>query len=129
MHIFSSFLVGWLRGMSSDLPLCLASTNMVVTMSDPMSHEFILQVPHFCEELDRLGQGSFHSDGCTVHDDLYEWPVTMHSEKPPSRCLCPVIILCYSTHTGVLFQAVSDDLVSKVRLSCSCQWNLQLSHW
>ena len=30
----------------------------------------------FFEELDRLGQGSFHSN-CLGHNDLSEWPVTV----------------------------------------------------
>ena len=49
---------------------------VVVTMNDPMSHKFSLQVPHNFEELDRLGWGSLHSDG-PGHDDLYECPVTL----------------------------------------------------
>ena len=64
---------------------------VVVTMSDPMSHEFSLQVPQDFEELDRLGWGSLHSDG-PGHDDLYEWPVTV-IQKTTSRCLPPVIVL------------------------------------
>ena len=64
---------------------------MVVAMGDPMSQEFSLQVPHDFEELDRLGQGSFHSDG-PGHDDLYEWLVTV-TQKTASRCLPPVIVL------------------------------------
>ena len=49
---------------------------VVVVMSDPMSHEFCPQVPQDFEELDRLGQGSLHSDG-PGHNDLYECPVTV----------------------------------------------------
>ena len=44
---------------------------VVVTMSDPMSHEFSLRAPQDFEELDRLGWGSLHSDG-PGHDELYE---------------------------------------------------------
>ena len=69
---------------------------VVVAMGDPMSHEFSLQTTFF-EELDRLGWGSFHSNG-PGHDDLYEWPVTM-TQKTASRCLSPMIILC-SVHLG-----------------------------
>ena len=64
---------------------------VVVTMNDPMSHEFSLRVPHDFEELDRLGWGSLHSDG-PGHDDLYECPVTM-TQKTTSRCLPPVIVV------------------------------------
>ena len=49
---------------------------VVVTMSDPMSHEFSPRAPQDFEELDRLGRGSLHSDG-PGHDDLYECPVTV----------------------------------------------------
>ena len=62
-----------------------------VAMSDPMSHEFSLQVPQDFEELDRLGRGSLHSDG-PDHNDLYECPVTV-TRKTTSRCLPPVIVL------------------------------------
>ena len=64
---------------------------VVVAMNDPMSHEFSLQAPHDFEELDRLGQGSLHSDG-PGHDDLYECLVTM-TRKTASRCLSPVIVV------------------------------------
>ena len=64
---------------------------VVVTMSDPMSHESSLQAPQDFEELDRLGRGSLHSDG-VGHDDLYECPVTV-TQKTASRCLPPVIVL------------------------------------
>ena len=64
---------------------------VVVTMNDPMSCEFSPQVPHDFEELDRLGQGSLHSDG-PGHNDLYECPVTM-TRKTASRCLPPVIVV------------------------------------
>ena len=64
---------------------------VVVAMGDPMSHELSLQVPHDFEELDRLGQGSLHSDG-PGHDDLYECLVTV-TQKTTSRCLPPVIVL------------------------------------
>ena len=64
---------------------------VVVAMSDPMSHEFSLQVPQDFEELARLGLGSVHSDG-PGHDDLYECPVTV-TQKTTSRCLPPVIVL------------------------------------
>ena len=53
-----------------------------------MSHEFSLQVLHDFEELDRLGQGSLHSDG-PGHDDLYECLVTVTA----SRCLPPLIVV------------------------------------
>ena len=49
---------------------------VVVTMGDPMSHEFSPQVPQDFEELDRLGRGSLHSDG-PGHNDLYECLVTV----------------------------------------------------
>ena len=64
---------------------------VVVAMSDPMSHELSPRAPQDFEELDRLGRGSLHSDG-PGHDDLYECPVTV-TQKNPSRCLPPVIVL------------------------------------
>ena len=64
---------------------------VVIAMSDPMSCEFSLRVPHDFEELDRLGRGSLHSDG-PGHNDLYECPVTM-TRKTTSRCLPPVIVV------------------------------------
>ena len=64
---------------------------VVVTMSDPMSHEFSPQAPQDFEELDRLGRGSLHSDG-PGHNDLYECLVTV-TQKTASRCLLPVIVL------------------------------------
>ena len=64
---------------------------VVVTMGDPMSCELSLRVPHDFEELDRLGQGSLHSDG-PGHDDLYECLVTV-TQNTASRCLPPVIVL------------------------------------
>ena len=60
-------------------------------VSDPMSRELSLQMPHDFEELDRLGWGSLHSDG-PGHDDLYECPVTM-TQKTTSKCLPPVIVV------------------------------------
>ena len=54
---------------------------VVVTMSDPMSHEFSPQVPHDFEELDRLGWGSLHSYG-PGHNNLYECLVTMTQKLP-----------------------------------------------
>ena len=65
----------------------------------------------FLEELDRLGQGSLHSDG-PGHNDLYECPVTV-TQKTASRCLPPNDDLVFSS-SGVLFQAVGCDLVGKV---------------
>ena len=62
---------------------------VVVTMSDPMNHEFSPQAPQDFE--DRLGWGSLHSDG-PGHDDLYECLVTV-TQKTTSRCLPPVIVL------------------------------------
>ena len=64
---------------------------VVAAMSDPMSHEFSPQAPQDFEELDRLGQGSLHSDG-PGHNDLYECLVTV-TQKTASRCLSPVIVL------------------------------------
>ena len=64
---------------------------VVVTMSDPMSHEFSPRAPQDFEELDRLGWGSLHSDG-PGHNDLYECLVTV-TRKTASRCLSPVIVL------------------------------------
>ena len=65
----------------------------------------------FFEELDRLGQGSLHSNG-PGHDDLYECLVTV-TRKTASRCHSPSDLVFSSS--GVLFQAVGCDLVGKVR--------------
>ena len=54
---------------------------VVVTMSDPMNHEFSLRAPHFLRSYNRLGQGNFHSNH-PGHDDLYEWHVTVTQKLP-----------------------------------------------
>ena len=74
---------------------------VVVTMSNPIGHEFSPQAPHHFEELDRLGRGSLHSDG-PGHDDLYEVP------SPCDSCVI-------NASSEVLFWAIGCDLVGKVR--------------
>ena len=59
-------MLGWVRTITGEAGLVPMPQGgmedvcrVVVTMNDPMSHEFSLQAPHDFEELDRLGRGSF----------------------------------------------------------------------
>ena len=67
---------------------------------------------HIFKELDRLGQGSLHSDG-PGHNDLYECPVTV-TQKTASKVPSPSDDLVINSSSGVLFRAVGCNLVGKV---------------